>query len=83
MSTVGASGTLLPDTGRTISALLLDITGVLYESGDGEGKVIQGSPEAVTRYINDTPRPTHNTQHTHTCTHPHAHTQIMPHTHTD
>ena len=47
MSTVGVPGTLLP--GRTIAAVLLDITGVLYESGDGGGKVIQGSPEAVSR----------------------------------
>lgn len=35
---------------RTISAVLLDVTGVLYESGEGGGKVIEGSPEAVERY---------------------------------
>ena len=34
---------------RKITAILLDITGVLYESGEGGGKVIQGSPEAVKR----------------------------------
>ena len=36
---------------RKICALLLDITGVLYESGEGGGTVIPGSPEAVTRYV--------------------------------
>lgn len=34
---------------RSISAILLDITGVLYESGEGDGKAIQGSQEAVSR----------------------------------
>ena len=33
--------------GRQISAVLLDVTGVLYESGEGSGTVIKGSPEAV------------------------------------
>ena len=35
---------------RQISAVLLDVTGVLYESGEGGGAVIKGSPEAVERY---------------------------------
>ena len=34
---------------KKITAFLLDITGVLYESGEGGGKVIQGSPEALKR----------------------------------
>ena len=36
---------------RQISAVLLDVTGVLYESGEGGGAVIKGSPEAVERYV--------------------------------
>ena len=36
---------------RKILAVLLDITGVLYESGEGDGKVIKGSPEAVLRSV--------------------------------
>ena len=32
---------------RQISAVLLDVTGVLYESGKDGGRVIKGSPEAV------------------------------------
>lgn len=35
---------------RKISAVLLDITGVLYNSGEGGGQVIPGSPQAVNRY---------------------------------
>ena len=34
---------------RKISAVLLDITGVLYNSGEGGGDVIAGSPAAVER----------------------------------
>ena len=34
-------------SGRKIAAVLLDVTGVLYESGPHDGKVIEGSPEAV------------------------------------
>ena len=37
---------------RQVSAVLLDVTGVLYESGDGGGTVIKGSPEAVEKYQN-------------------------------
>lgn len=36
---------------RKITAVLLDVTGVLYESGEGGGKVISGSPEAVDRFV--------------------------------
>ena len=35
--------------GRKILAVLLDVTGVLYECGEGDGKVIKGSLEAVSR----------------------------------
>ncbi len=42
------SGKLL-QSDRTISAVLLDITGVLYDSGEGGGSAIPGSPQAVTR----------------------------------
>ena len=31
--------------------MLLDVTGVLYESGEGGGTVIKGSPEAVEKYV--------------------------------
>ena len=32
---------------RKVTAVLLDVTGVLYESGKDDGRVIEGSPEAV------------------------------------
>ena len=32
---------------KKITTVLLDVTGVLYESGLNDGKVIEGSPEAV------------------------------------
>ena len=35
---------------RKIQAVLLDITGVLYDSG-GDGKAIQGSLEAISRLV--------------------------------
>ena len=35
---------------KRITTVLLDVTGVLYESGAGGGKVIDGSPQAVQRY---------------------------------
>ena len=34
---------------RPIAGILLDITGVLYESGEGFGTVIKGSVEALKR----------------------------------
>lgn len=37
--------------GRKITAVLLDVTGVLYESGPDGGKAIAGSPEAVQRQV--------------------------------
>lgn len=43
MATSRLSGT------KKILAVLLDVTGVLYESGEGDGKAIKGSMEAVSR----------------------------------
>lgn len=53
------SGGLL-NSSRKISALLLDITGVLYNSGEGGGHVIPGSPQAVARYKQTMVYPTVN-----------------------
>lgn len=36
---------------RKVRAVLLDVTGVLYESGPDGGKAITGSPEAVQRQM--------------------------------
>jgi len=35
---------------KPLSGLLIDITGVLYESGAGGGTAIPGSPAAIERY---------------------------------
>jgi ribonucleotide monophosphatase NagD (HAD superfamily) len=37
--------------GKKVTTVLLDITGVLYESGPEGGKAIAGSPEAVQRQV--------------------------------
>ena len=36
-----------------VKGLLLDVTGVLYESGPGGGTVIPGSVDAINRYSNE------------------------------
>lgn len=35
---------------RDIKGVLLDVTGVLYNSGPGGGTVIEGSIDAINRY---------------------------------
>lgn len=34
-----------------VKGILLDVTGVLYEPGENGGKVIEGSVNAVQRYV--------------------------------
>ena len=36
---------------KKIQGILLDITGVLYNSGEGSGYAIQGSVEAVKKWV--------------------------------
>lgn len=38
-------------SGKPVKGFLSDVTGVLYDSSHGGGKAIQGSIEAVKRYV--------------------------------
>lgn len=40
-----------PGFSRSLKGVILDMCGVLYDSGEGDGVAIPGSIEAVKRYI--------------------------------